>query len=83
MTAEPETPQLHMWQCSGGKGESPGAEWGSGGSWATQGEVVPLQEGHLVEAVRPPRPSRPQRMATFAGVGTRSLGVKIGATFVL
>ena len=45
------TPQLHTWRCSGGKGESPGAEWGPGGSEATQGKVVPLLEGHLVETV--------------------------------
>ena len=27
-SAESETPQLNTWWCSGGKGESPGAEWG-------------------------------------------------------
>ena len=78
----PETPQLDTWRCSGGKGESPGAEWGPGDSWATQGEVVPLLEGHL-EAVRPPGRSRPQRTATFTGAGTRSLGVKPGARCML
>ena len=41
------TPQ----RCSGGKGESPGIEWGLGGSQATQGKAVPLLEGHLVETV--------------------------------
>ena len=55
----------------------------SGVSQTTWGEVVPLLEGHLVEAVRPPGPSRPQRMATFAGAGTRSLRVRPGATRVL
>ena len=45
------TPQLYTWQCSGGKGESPGTEWGLGGSQATWGKVVPLLEGHLVETV--------------------------------
>ena len=25
-SAESETPQLHTWRCSGGKGESPGAD---------------------------------------------------------
>ena len=45
------TPQLDTWRCSGGKGESPGTEWGPGGSRATQGKVVPLLEGHLVETV--------------------------------
>ena len=45
------TPQLYTWWCSGGKGESPGAEWSQGGSWATRGKAVPLQEGHLVETV--------------------------------
>ena len=29
------TPQLHTWRCSGGKGESPGTEWGPGSSQAT------------------------------------------------
>ena len=82
-STESETPQLDTWWCSGGKGESPGAEWGPGGSRATQGEVVPLLEGHLVETVRPPGPSRPQKMGTFAGVGTRSLRVKAGARCVL
>ena len=32
---ESETLQLHTWWCSGGKDESPGTEWGLGGSWAT------------------------------------------------
>ena len=45
------TPQLNTWRCSGGKGESPGAEWGLGGSRATKGEAAPLLEGHLVETV--------------------------------
>ena len=27
-SAESATPQLDTWQCSGEKGESPGAEWG-------------------------------------------------------
>ena len=48
---ESATPQLDTWQCSGGKGESPGAEWGPGGSWATWGKAVPLLEGHSVETV--------------------------------
>ena len=46
------TPQLHTWRCSGRKGESPGTEWGLGSSRATQGKVVPLLEGHLVETVQ-------------------------------
>ena len=50
-SAKAATPQLHTWWCSGGKGESPGAEWGPGGSQATQGKAVPLLEGHLVETV--------------------------------
>ena len=29
-STESETPQLDTWWCSGGKGESPGAEWGPG-----------------------------------------------------
>ena len=45
------TPQLITWWWSGGKGESPGTEWGPGGSQATQGKAVPLLEGHLVETV--------------------------------
>ena len=45
------TLHLDNWQCSGGKGESPGTEWGPGGSRATQGKVVPLMKGHLVETV--------------------------------
>ena len=45
--------------------------------------MVPLLEGHLVETVRPPGPNRPQRTATFAGAGTRSLRVKPGARCVL
>ena len=36
----------------------------------------------FVEAVRQPGPSRSQRMATFAGAGTRSLRVKPGARCV-
>ena len=31
-SAKAATPQLDTWWCSGGKGESPGAEWGPGGS---------------------------------------------------
>ena len=50
-SAKAATPQLHTWRCSGGKGESPGTEWGPGGSRATQGKAVPLLEGHLVETV--------------------------------
>ena len=50
-SAKAATPQLHTWRCSGGKGESPGAEWGPGGSRATRGKAVPLLEGHLVETV--------------------------------
>ena len=45
------TLQLNTWQCSGGKGESPGTEWGPGGSQVTRGKAVPLLEGHLVETV--------------------------------
>ena len=45
------TLQLDTWQCSGGKGESPGTKWGQGRSQATQGKVVPLWEGHLGETV--------------------------------
>ena len=45
------TLQLHTCWCSGEKGESPGTEWGSGGSWATRGKAVPLLKGHLVETV--------------------------------
>ena len=82
-SAESATPQLDTWRCSGGKGKSPGPEWGLGGSWATQGEAVPLLEGHLVDVVRTFGPRRPQRMATVAGAGTRSLGVKPGARCVL
>ena len=78
-STESATPQFYNWQCSGGKGESPGAEWGPGGSRATQGKAVPL----LVETVRPPGPSRPQKMTTFAGAGTRSLRAKPGARCVL
>ena len=33
--------------------------------------------------LRPPGLSRPQRMATFVGAGTRSLRVKSGARYVL
>ena len=50
-SAKAATPQLHTWWCSGGKGESPGTEWGPGGSWATWGKEVPLLEGLLVETV--------------------------------
>ena len=82
-SAESATLQLKTWQCSGGKRESPGAEWGLGGSQATRGEAVPLLEGHLVEAVRQPGTSRPQRTATFTGTGTMSLRVKPGARCVL
>ena len=45
------TLQLDTWRCSGGKGESPGTEWGPGGSQVTRGKAVPLLEGHLVETV--------------------------------
>ena len=31
-SAKSATPHLDTWWCSGGKGESPGAEWGPGGS---------------------------------------------------
>ena len=59
----------------------------SGGPRATQGQAVPLLGGHLVEAVWAPlhrqSPSGPQRTTTFAGAGTRSLGVKPGARCVL
>ena len=82
-SAESETLQLNTWECSGGKGKFPGAEWGPGGSWATQGEAVPLLEEHSVKAVRPPGLSRPQRTATLAAAGTRALGVKPGARCVL
>ena len=51
-SAKSATTQLDTWRCSGGKGKSPGAEWGSGGSRATQRKVVPLLEGHLVETVK-------------------------------
>ena len=50
-SAKAATLQLHTWRCSGGKGESPGAEWGPEGSQATRGKAVPLLEGHLVETV--------------------------------
>ena len=50
-SAKAATLQLHTWRCSGGKGESPGAEWGPEGSRATRGKAVPLLEGHLVETV--------------------------------
>ena len=82
-STESATPQLDTWQCSGGKGESLGTEWGPGGSQATQGKTDPLLEGHLVEAVRPPGPSRPQRTATFTGAGTTLLRVKPSARCVL
>ena len=36
--AKAATPQLHTWQCSGGKDESPGTEWGPAGPQATQGK---------------------------------------------
>ena len=81
-SAESATPQFNTWQCSGGKGESPGAEWGPRGSQATQEEAVPLPEEHLVEAVRKPGPSRLQRMATLACDGTKLLRVKPGARCV-
>ena len=47
--AKAATPQLDIWQCSGGKDESPGTEWGPGGSRATRRKEVLLLEGHLVE----------------------------------
>ena len=50
-SAKAATPQLPTWRCSGGKGESPGTEWGPGGFRATRGKAVPLLEGHLVETV--------------------------------
>ena len=50
---------------------------------ATGEEAVPLLGGHLVEAVWPPGPSRPQRTTTFAGGGTRSLRVKTAARCML
>ena len=50
------------------------------GSGRFLGESVPLLEGHLVEAMTPPGPSRPQRTATIAGAGIRSSGVKPGHT---
>ena len=50
-SAKAATPQLDTWRCSSGKGESPGIEWSPGGSRTTQGKVVPLLEGHLVETV--------------------------------
>ena len=50
-SAESETLQLNTWECSGGKGKFPGAEWGPGGSRATWGKEVPLLEGLLVETV--------------------------------
>ena len=81
--AESAAPQLDTWRCSGRKGEFPGADWGLGDSRATQGEAVTLLEGHSVEAMRQPGPSRCQRTATFAGAGTRSLKVKAGARCVL
>ena len=49
--AKAATPQLSTWRCSGEKGESPGTEWGLGGSRATRGKAVPPLEGHLVETV--------------------------------
>ena len=76
-------PQLDIWWCSGGKGESPATEWGLGGCRATRGKVVSLLEGHLVETVEATWSSRPQKMATFSGAGTRSLRVKPGARCVL
>ena len=60
-SAESETLQIDTWQCSDGKGKSPAAQWGLGGSQATWGEVVPPLEGLLVEAVRPPHNQRSQR----------------------
>ena len=50
-SAKVATLQLNTWRCSGGKGESPGTEWGPGDSQATRGKAVPLLEGHLVETV--------------------------------
>ena len=54
-SAKSAAPQLNTWWCSGGKGESPGREWGPGGSQATRGKAVPLPEGHLVETVEATR----------------------------
>ena len=50
-SAKAATLQLDIWRCSDGKGKSPGAEWGPGGSPATWGKVFPLLEGHLAETV--------------------------------
>ena len=85
-STESETPQLDTWWCSGGKGESPGAEWGPGVFRLRGGEAVPLLGGHLGKAVWVPQrqgPSGLRRTATFAGAGTRSLRVKPGARCVL
>ena len=82
-SAESATPPLDTLRCSGGKGESPGTEWGPGGSQATQGKAVPLLEGHLVETVEATWSSRPQKAATFTGAGALSLRGKPGARCVL
>ena len=50
-SAEAATPQLHTWWCFGGKGKSPGTEWGPGGSRDPHGKAVPLLERHLVETI--------------------------------
>ena len=68
-SAKAATPQLQTWQCSGGKGESPGTEWGPGGSRTTREKAVPLLEAHLVETVEAPGPSRSQKVATFTRAG--------------
>ena len=47
-SAKAATPRLNTWWCSGGKGESPGTEWGPGGSRATHRKAAPLLEAHLV-----------------------------------
>ena len=79
--AKAATPQLDTWWCSGGKGESPGAEWGPGGSQATRGKAVSLLEGHLVETVEATWSQ--QTTENIAGAATRLLRVKPGARCAL
>ena len=38
-SAKAATPELNTWRCSGGKGKSPGTEWGPGGSQSTWGKA--------------------------------------------
>ena len=58
----------------------------SGGLQATCGEAVALLRRHLVEVCGSPKdkgPHGPRRKNTFAGAGTRPLGVKPAARCML